>query len=244
MFFYINFIHNFNKSQSENQSQNFDYIGLKELAEIYFNLKVEFIFKTPVGNSTINNLYINNPDNSILNLITYEKELCLHDVDKNIIFPLKVKSKKIIEVFSILDVLTEYVSKYYSVIALIDNEIYEKGNSGFILGRACGDRVAAVTTKSNSFREISLTFLHETMHTMGLDHCMLWKCVMNSNGIPDPNEDEGGRMELCPLELIKLKECIGFDVIARYKKLSKFYERYKWVKSQKLVDDIILNIEY
>ena len=57
-----------------------------------------------------------------------------------------------------------------------------------ITGRACGDRVAVISTKGIKMREIITTALHEFMHTLGIDHCIHWKCIMNS--LYDDENDE------------------------------------------------------
>lgn len=93
----------------------------------------------------------------------------------------------LVDVWSILDVLMEYVGKNeYSLVALVDIGIGEtcddsKTAAGImeVLGRACGDRVAVVNSASNDM-EIFGTVAHELLHTMGFDHtCTHWKCLMN-----------------------------------------------------------------
>lgn len=32
----------------------------------------------------------------------------------------------------------------------------------------------------SKFEGLLQTMLHETLHTLGFDHCMAWKCLMNS----------------------------------------------------------------
>ena len=108
-----------------------------------------------------------------------KEEFQIEDKEKKLAYPLKKIRKNRIEVFSLLDVLSEYVGKEdYSLVCFIDHPIAEVGNPDELAGRACGDRVAAVNTKQNKF-SLCNTVAHELLHTLGFDHCNDWLCLMN-----------------------------------------------------------------
>jgi predicted Zn-dependent protease len=44
--------------------------------------------------------------------------------------------------------------------------------------------------------------IHELMHTMGFDHCQLWKCLMNTYCLGEEGKDDP--TWLCPMDLRKL----------------------------------------
>jgi hypothetical protein len=96
--------------------------------------------------------------------------------------------------------------------------------SSFILGRGCGDRVCVVSVTKNR-RETFSTVLHECMHTIGVDHCIAWTCIMNSfvNSV----------FSLCPSDLRKLYHAIGFDIKERLHRLFIVYKKLRWHKEYK-----------
>ena len=68
------------------------------------------------------------------------------------------------------------------------------------------------------------TLVHETGHMFGVHHCQQYDCVMNgSNSLP---EADARPIHLCPVCLQKFRWNIGFDLIARYEGLRKFYEAH------------------
>jgi len=65
------------------------------------------------------------------------------------------------------------------------------------------------------------TLVHETGHMFGVWHCQKFECVMNgSNSLA---ESDRRPIHLCPECLKKFRWNIGFDVVARYEGLRKFY---------------------
>ena len=55
----------------------------------------------------------------------------------------------------------------------------------------------------------------------GVQHCIYFHCLMNgSNHLA---ESDARPMHLCPVDLRKLQESIGFDVVERYRRLLQFY---------------------
>jgi hypothetical protein len=120
-----------------------------------------------------------------------------------------------LEVFSLFDLLVEYVPKkvnkkrdYFAIVALTPLPIGEKvGPKEYVdvLGRACGDRVCVATTVGCSaanptlVNELIGSVCHEFLHTLGLDHCVEWECLMNSHAADQP------WLFLSPLNLRKLE---------------------------------------
>jgi archaemetzincin len=61
---------------------------------------------------------------------------------------------------------------------------------------------------------------HETAHMFGIQHCVYYQCLMNgSNHLA---ESDARPMHLCPVDLRKLQESIGFDAMERYRRLRQF----------------------
>jgi archaemetzincin len=61
---------------------------------------------------------------------------------------------------------------------------------------------------------------HETGHMFGIAHCIYLRCLMNgSNHIAESDERP---LHLCPVDLHKLYDSIGFDLMARYAHLRDF----------------------
>jgi archaemetzincin len=64
---------------------------------------------------------------------------------------------------------------------------------------------------------------HETAHMFGIAHCTFFHCLMNgSNHLA---ESDARPLHLCPVDLRKLYESVGFDIIERYERLQDFYEQ-------------------
>jgi archaemetzincin len=61
---------------------------------------------------------------------------------------------------------------------------------------------------------------HETAHMFGIQHCIYFRCLMNgSNHLA---ESDARPLHLCPVDLRKLYESVGFDVLDRYRRLLEF----------------------
>lgn len=59
---------------------------------------------------------------------------------------------------------------------------------------------------------------HELGHTLGLRHCIWFRCVMNgSNSL---SEEDATPLEPCPVCLRKLHKACGFDVVERWRALA------------------------
>jgi archaemetzincin len=58
---------------------------------------------------------------------------------------------------------------------------------------------------------------HEMTHMFGVEHCIFFRCLMNgSNHLA---ESDARPLHLCPVDLRKLQESVGFDVLQRYLRL-------------------------
>jgi len=70
------------------------------------------------------------------------------------------------------------------------------------------------------------TMLHEIGHMFGLKHCTWFNCMMRgSNG--EGIEHQTNYLHLCPVCLRKLHSCLGFDIVATYKKLLTLFQEYE-----------------
>lgn len=66
--------------------------------------------------------------------------------------------------------------------------------------------------------------VHETGHTVGLEHCVEWACAMNgSNSLAETDLQP---LSLCPTCLRKLAWNRGFDVRERYRRLAAFLDAH------------------
>ena len=75
---------------------------------------------------------------------------------------------------------------------------------------------------------------HEMTHMFGITPCIYFHCLMNgSNHLV---ESDARPMHLCPVDLRKLQESIGFDVVERYRGLlefsasMQFLEEAEWLR--------------
>ncbi|KAJ3390167.1 hypothetical protein HDU84_007863 [Entophlyctis sp. JEL0112] len=139
----------------------------------------------------------------------------LVDRKRGLEFPLKVRTRRgkavavAVDVFSLFDVLVEYIPRSAAVAVLVcDFDICEGRASATIAGRACGDRVAVVSRSVEpDGRALSLVVAHELLHTFGLDHCNAWHCIMNAYTLDATNsnsvDSNSSALELCPADIRK-----------------------------------------
>ena len=86
-----------------------------------------------------------------------------------------------------------------------------------------GQKETADAEQKGLVRSLHL-LAHETGHTFGVSHCQTHLCVMNgSNSLAEADTQP---LHLCPECLKKFRWNIGFDMIARYESLRKFYEAH------------------
>lgn len=88
-----------------------------------------------------------------------------------------------LEVQPLLGLLIEFKEERKNTVLLVENSLCEEGSG--LDGRACGDGVAAVSYCFKSvehqykLQDLIETVVHESLHTLGFDHCLAWRCVMN-----------------------------------------------------------------
>ena len=83
--------------------------------------------------------------------------------------------------------------------------------------RPSGDRVALLLRRSCK------VLAHEAAHMFGIAHCIFFHCLMN--GSNHLGESDARPLHLCPVDLRKLYDSVGFDVVDRYRKLREVCER-------------------
>ncbi|CAH3136502.1 unnamed protein product, partial [Pocillopora meandrina] len=62
--------------------------------------------------------------------------------------------------------------------------------------------------------------VHEIAHLFGVEHCIWYACCMNGSG--HLAEDFSQPINLCPVDLHKLQQLCGFDIVDRYQKVLSF----------------------
>ena len=92
--------------------------------------------------------------------------------------------------------------------------------------RFYGERPAA--GKEDEVRQLLLrrsckVLAHEAGHMFGIGHCVYFHCLMN--GSNHLEEADARPLHLCPVDLRKLHDSIGFDVVERYRRLRAFYRK-------------------
>ena len=188
----------------------------------------------------------------ILRVESSGSKACIIDSQQAVSFPLAVfKSCGLLDVFSVFDVMVEYVATSdYSLLAITDLELGEQVSEpgepeevAEVLGRACGDRVAVVQCyKGVTDLELFATVAHELMHTMGFDHTTYWRCLMN------PSAYSAEWLFLAPHNLKKLRLFLGQQddpdfVLRRYhslqgvwwdvfRKSSDAKRHYEWLQNK------------
>jgi predicted Zn-dependent protease len=71
--------------------------------------------------------------------------------------------------------------------------------------------------RAEHLRRVAGTLVHEALHTLHLEHCVWWRCLMNGSG--SLREDAEAPLHLCPVCLAKLALATGCDVRARARDL-------------------------
>lgn len=70
--------------------------------------------------------------------------------------------------------------------------------------------------------------VHEIAHLFGVEHCIWYACCMNGSG--HLAEDFAQPINLCPVDLHKLQQLCGFDIVDRYQKLLEFFKKHKMLE--------------
>ena len=103
-----------------------------------------------------------------------------------------------------------------------------------IMGFSCGDGTSVVSLtecfdnkikdlnirNKNAFFEMIKTSLHELPHTFGIDHCVEYHCIMNSQYVKESYKNP---IYFCPICLCKLYVGLNLDLEKRFIDLYKFY---------------------
>ncbi len=77
---------------------------------------------------------------------------------------------------------------------------------------------------------------HEIGHSLGLKHCIYYRCGMN--GCISLAEMDAAPVHYCPVCLRKLAEAMGFEVLSRYRALAEIYAKSglkpeaEWVRAR------------
>ena len=66
--------------------------------------------------------------------------------------------------------------------------------------------------------------VHETMHLLGISHCIYYSCCMNGSG--HLKEDFSQPMYLCPVDHAKLELLFSFNPTDRYTGLREFFTKH------------------
>jgi archaemetzincin len=119
-------------------------------------------------------------------------------------------------------------------------DLYPEPSWNFVFGQASlADRVGVFSLARYDSRfygkrrvdEPALSFLrrsckilaHETGHMFGIRHCVFFNCLMNgSNSL---GESDNQPIHLCPVDLRKMQQSVGFDMVERYRGIEQFYRR-------------------
>lgn len=142
----------------------------------------------------------------------------------------------------------------YGLIAVTMTDLYPGDDWNFVFGQASYksrvgifsfaryhpqltfEEVAEDQADHLGLQRASKVLTHEMGHMFGIKHCIHYQC--NMNGANSLRECDSTPMHLCPVCLRKLQRAVGFDPLARYRDLEKFYRRESfqpeadWVKAR------------
>lgn len=141
-------------------------------------------------------------------------------------------------------------SDAYATIALTEIDLYPEESWNFVFGQASlSNRVGVFSlaryqpggedspaNRRTALRRSLKVMAHETLHMFGIQHCVYFECVVN--GSNHLQETDSRPVHACPVDLRKLHHAVGFDVLARYRALARFYRanglapEAKWVQAR------------
>lgn len=125
----------------------------------------------------------------------------------------------------------------FAVLGITMTDLYPEDSWNFVFGQASlQDRVGVYSfarydprfygekppkdRQTLMLRRSCKVLAHETGHMFGIQHCIYYSCLMNgSNHLA---ESDARPLHLCPVDLRKLQESVGFDVVERYRRLRDF----------------------
>jgi len=111
-------------------------------------------------------------------------------------------------------------------------DLYPRDDWNFVFGEALPSRGTGVFSfarygdcdTKTFMRRCMAVLCHEVGHLFGLSHCIWWECLMN--GSNHDSESDGRPMHLCPMDLAKLQEALGMDLLERERALEALWRSY------------------
>ena len=160
----------------------------------------------------------------------------------------KENSNLVVELNSgeILDMLINFRKKTsLIVLGLINPDLPDDT----IMGFSCGDGASVVSLtecfdnkikdinirNKSAFFEMIKSSLHELSHSIGIDHCVEYHCIMNSLYVKESYKNP---IYFCPICLCKLYVGLNLDLEKRFNDLYHFYinnnmeESAIWIKNR------------
>ena len=181
--------------------------------------------------------------NSQKNKIKKEERLQIYKENSNLIVELNSGE--------ILDMLFNFRNK--STLMILGLTAYNIFNPDIpddtIMGFSSGDGASIVSLtecydnklkdvvirNKNAFFEMVKTSLHELCHTIGIDHCVDYHCIMNSQYVKESYKNP---IYFCPVCLCKLYVGLNLGLEKRFNDLYQFYvnnnmeESALWIKNR------------
>jgi len=186
--------------------------ALRECAEAYFMMKVKVQKPIPVEGHDFT---------TRINPYTKNRQILTHDV---------------------LKLLKKLLPKdAFCILAITMEDLYPDPSWNFVFGMASlYERVGVFSfarydpafygeKRGKDYKQILLrrsckVLTHEAVHMFGIGHCIYFQCGMCGSNHLD--ESDARPIHLCPVCLRKLQHNLGFDPVARYRKLKQFYSKY------------------
>ena len=137
---------------------------------------------------------------------------------------------------NIIETLINFIKKStLTVLGITAYNIYNPDiPDDTIMGYSCGDGTSIVSLtecfdnkikdinikNKNAFFEMIKTCLHELPHTFGIDHCVEYHCILNSQYVKESYKNP---IYFCPICLCKLYVGLNLNLEKRFNELYQFY---------------------
>ena len=137
---------------------------------------------------------------------------------------------------NIIEILINFIKKStLTVLGITAYNIYNPDiPDDTIMGYSCGDGTSIVSLtecfdnkikdinikNKNAFFEMIKTCLHELPHTFGIDHCVEYHCILNSQYVKESYKNP---IYFCPICLCKLYVGLNLNLEKRFNELYQFY---------------------
>lgn len=137
---------------------------------------------------------------------------------------------------NIIETLINFIKKStLTVLGITAYNIYNPDiPDDTIMGYSCGDGTSIVSLtecfdnkikdinikNKNAFFEMIKTCLHELPHTFGIDHCVEYHCILNSQYVKESYKNP---IYFCPICLCKLYVGLNLNLEKRFNDLYQFY---------------------